>query len=140
MCIRDRDIDSRYSSNRGDLFSSRSFGHTGFTGTSIWIDPDTSTVVVFLSNRVHPDGDGNVTRLRGRVATLVAAAVGDGLSDSVTPPVSVDQRQTLTGLDVLVSDQFAQLVGRSIGLLTNHTGRDRLGRSTVDRLNDAAGV
>jgi uncharacterized protein YbbC (DUF1343 family) len=134
------DIDSRYSSNRGDLFSSRSFGHTGFTGTSIWIDPDTSTVVVFLSNRVHPDGDGNVTRLRGRVATLVAAAVGDGLSDSVTPPVSVDQRQTLTGLDVLVSDQFAQLVGRSIGLLTNHTGRDRLGRSTVDLLNDAAGV
>ena len=68
------DIDSRYSSNRGDLFSPRSFGHTGFTGTSIWIDPETETVVVFLSSRVHPDGGGNVVRLRGLVATLAAAA------------------------------------------------------------------
>ena len=134
------DIDSRYSSNRGDLFSSRSFGHTGFTGTSIWIDPDTSTVVVFLSSRVHPDGDGNVTRLRGRVATLAAAAVGIGSSDLGIPSVSVGQRQTLTGLDVLVSDQFAGLVGQSVGLLTNHSGRDRLGRSTIDLLNAAEGV
>ena len=70
------DIDSRFSSNRGDLFSPRSFGHTGFTGTSIWIDPETRTVVVFLSSRVHPDGGGNVVRLRGLVATLAAAAVG----------------------------------------------------------------
>jgi len=69
------DIDSRFSSNRGDLFSEHSYGHTGFTGTSIWIDPETSTVVVFLSNRVHPDGDGNINALRGRVATLAAAAV-----------------------------------------------------------------
>ena len=69
------DIDSRYSSNRGDLFSPRSFGHTGFTGASIWIDPETDTVVVFLSNRVHPDGGGDVVRLRGVVATLAAAAV-----------------------------------------------------------------
>ena len=69
------DIDSRFSSNRGALFSEHSYGHTGFTGTSIWIDPETSTVVVFLSNRVHPDGTGNVNALRGRVATLAAAAV-----------------------------------------------------------------
>ena len=134
------DIDSRYSSNRGDLFSARSFGHTGFTGTSIWIDPDTSTVVVFLSNRVHPDGDGNVTSLRGRVATLAAAAVDDGLSAATTRPVSVGLSHTLTGIDVLVSEQFEQLAGRSVGLLTNHTGRDRLGRATIDLLNDAAGV
>ena len=70
------DIRSRYSSNGGDLFSSRSFGHTGFTGTSIWIDPETRTVVVFLSSRVHPDGGGDVVRLRGLVANLAAAAVG----------------------------------------------------------------
>ena len=69
------DIDSRYSNNRGDLFSSGSFGHTGFTGTSIWIDPETETVVVFLSNRVHPAGGGSVVRLRGLVATMAAAAV-----------------------------------------------------------------
>ena len=70
------DIDSRYSSNRGDLFARGSYGHTGFTGTSIWIDPQTETVVVFLSSRVHPDGGGDVVRLRGLVATLAAAAVG----------------------------------------------------------------
>ncbi len=73
------DIDSRYSSARGDRFpAGRSFGHTGFTGTSIWIDPGSETVVVFLSNRVHPDGGGNVVALRRRVATLAAAAVGAG--------------------------------------------------------------
>ena len=70
------DIDSRYSSNRGDLFARGSYGHTGFTGTSIWIDPQTETVVVFLSSRVHPDGGGDVVRLRSLVATLAAAAVG----------------------------------------------------------------
>ena len=70
------DIDSPFSSARGDLFPpERSYGHTGFTGTSIWIDPDTETVVIFLSSRVHPDGEGNVVALRGRVATLAAAAV-----------------------------------------------------------------
>ena len=57
------DVASSFSSNRGDLFTPGSFGHTGFTGTSIWIDPATQTFVIFLSNRVHPDGKGDVTPL-----------------------------------------------------------------------------
>jgi CubicO group peptidase (beta-lactamase class C family) len=69
------DIDSSYSANRGELFPIGSFGHTGFTGTSIWIDPTTRIYVVFLSNRVHPDGKGDVTPLRGKVATAAVAAV-----------------------------------------------------------------
>ena len=69
------DIDSTFSSNRGELLPIGSFGHTGFTGTSIWIDPSTGMFVVFLSNRVHPDGKGDVTPLRARVATVAAAAV-----------------------------------------------------------------
>ena len=69
------DIATAYSRNRGDLFPVGSFGHTGFTGTSLWIDPASDTFVVFLSNRVHPDGKGDVGRLRGLVATIVAAAV-----------------------------------------------------------------
>ncbi len=70
------DVQTPYSANRGELFSAtRSFGHTGFTGTSLWIDPDSQTVVVFLSNRVHPEGKGNVTRVRGQVATIAARAV-----------------------------------------------------------------
>ena len=71
------DVDTSYSKNRGDLFPrDRSFGHTGFTGTSIWVDPGSDTAVIFLSNRVHPDGKGDVRRLRRQVATLAAAAVG----------------------------------------------------------------
>ena len=71
------DVDTSYSRNRGSLFPrGKSFGHTGFTGTSIWIDPGSKTAVVFLSNRVHPNGKGNVTPLRAQVATIVAEVVG----------------------------------------------------------------
>ena len=71
------DIDSRFSSNRGDLFSVGSYGHTGFTGTSLWLDPVSETFVVFLSSRLHPEGEGDVRALRGEVATLVASALRD---------------------------------------------------------------
>ncbi len=71
------DIDTVFSSPRGDLFPSGSFGHTGFTGTSIWIDPGSGLFVIFLSNSVHPDGRGDVIRLRGLVANLAAASVLD---------------------------------------------------------------
>ncbi len=60
------DIDTAYSSNRGELLPIGSFGHTGFTGTSIWIDPQTKMYVVFMSNRVHPNGKGDVTPLRAQ--------------------------------------------------------------------------
>jgi len=69
------DIDSPFSSNRGDLFPVGSFGHTGFTGTSIWIDPTTQTYIILLTNAVHPHGKGNAIALRSRVATEVAAAL-----------------------------------------------------------------
>jgi CubicO group peptidase (beta-lactamase class C family) len=69
------DVKTSFSSNRGEGFSEKSFGHTGFTGTSIWIDPKSETAVIFLSNRVHPDGKGQINRLRGRVASLVAASI-----------------------------------------------------------------
>src|SRR5205823_8430446 len=69
------DLDSSYSSNRGELFPIGSFGHTGFTGTSLWLDPRSKSYVIFLSNRVHPDGKGDVTPLRARVATVAAAAL-----------------------------------------------------------------
>ena len=71
------DKDSPYSSNRGDLFSEAAFGHGGFTGTAIWIDPEQELFVIFLSNRVHPDGKGSVNPLAGRIGTVAAAAIGD---------------------------------------------------------------
>jgi CubicO group peptidase (beta-lactamase class C family) len=71
------DLLSPLSSNRGDLFGPSSFGHSGYTGTSIWIDPETRTCVIFLTNSVHPYDKGSVLALRSRVANVVAAAILD---------------------------------------------------------------
>src|SRR5690242_13015135 len=154
------DIDTNFSSNRGDLFPLGSFGHTGFTGTSIWIDPASEMFVVFLSNRVHPDGKGDVGPLRGRVASIVAGAVTDTAavkrvreleatfySESVSAFEKFSFRnegysstKVLTGIDVLERDNFKPLAGLRLGLITNHTGRNREGRQTLDVLHNAPGV
>lgn len=151
------DIDSPYSSNRGELFPIGSFGHTGFTGTSLWLDPSTKSYVVFLSNRVHPDGKGDVTALRAKVATVAAAALMS--SEDVARAGDVARRlqpsdpgatrsarafaprePVLTGIDVLAAENFARLRGKRVGLLTNQTGRSRDGASTIDLLAKAPGV
>jgi len=148
------DIDSAYSANRGDLFPAGSFGHTGFTGTSLWIDPATRGYVVFLSNRVHPDGKGDVTALRGKVATIAAAAI---VAQGGVPTRMEAPRQTraalapapaaraahepvLAGIDVLAAEGFARLRGKRVGLLTNQTGLSRGGDSTIDLIARAPGV
>lgn len=69
------DISSAYASVAGDVFGPSSYGHSGYTGTSIWIDPDTQTAIVFLTNRVHPDDDGSIIAMRGRLANAVAASI-----------------------------------------------------------------
>jgi CubicO group peptidase (beta-lactamase class C family) len=69
------DLSSAYAGNGGDLFGPKSFGHSGYTGTSIWIDPETETIVIFLTNSVHPDDKGQIVPLRSRVANVVAAAI-----------------------------------------------------------------
>ena len=129
------DIDSAYSANRGDLFPIGSYGHTGFTGNSLWLDPRSKSYVIFLSNRVHPDGKGDVTALRGKVATVAAAALltAENSQASGSDPV-------LAGIDVLAADGFARLRGKRVGLLTNQTGRSREGASTIDLLAHANGV
>ncbi len=147
------DIDTRFAVNRGALFPIGSFGHTGWTGPSLWIDPITRTFVIFLANRVHPDGKGDVVKLRGRIATVVAAALADaapppgvrlvGGDFGANPAVVSPPRTTapvLNGIDVLSADQFAILRGKRVGLVTNHTGRARDGSSTIDVLRAAPGV
>ncbi len=71
------DLDSPYSTNGGDLFGPQSYGHTGYTGTSIWIDPETKVYVIFLTNRVHPDDQGKIVSLRSRIANIAAASILD---------------------------------------------------------------
>jgi uncharacterized protein YbbC (DUF1343 family)/CubicO group peptidase (beta-lactamase class C family) len=157
------DVATSFSSNKGDLFPLGSFGHTGFTGTSMWIDPASDSFVIFLSNRVHPDGKGDVGPVRGRVASIVAGSVMDTTvnkareesaaaaaevllgvarlnSRTNTNPNPVADAQVLTGIDVLERDGFKQLNGLRIGLVTNQTGRDRAGRSTIDVMFKAPGV
>lgn len=148
------DINTGYSSNRGDLFPIGSFGHTGFTGTSFWIDPTSQTFVIFLSNRVHPDGRGDVTSLRGRVASIVAAAIQRPPLPELWPTPLTIQREVerprvresletatvLNGIDVLRRDGFRLLEGRRVGVITNHTGRARDGTSTIDLLARAPTV
>ncbi|MCI0661192.1 MAG: DUF1343 domain-containing protein [Acidobacteria bacterium] len=153
------DISSPYSSNRGDLFPIGSFGHTGFTGTSLWIDPSSETFVIFLSNRVHPRLDpkrpADVTPLRGRVATVVASSIvappypGSGVrgetgaaANSAAPRsrLSASTATALNGIDVLSRDGFKLLEGKRVGLITNQTGRDRDSRSTIDLLFTAKGL
>jgi uncharacterized protein YbbC (DUF1343 family)/CubicO group peptidase (beta-lactamase class C family) len=148
------DMDSSYSSNRGELLPLGSYGHTGFTGTSLWIDPTTRVWVVFLSNRVHPDGRGDVTPLRAKVATVVGSAVTDAPLDAVraahltggdfgaagTAPRSEWTTGVSNGIDVLKADGFKLLKGRRVGLVTNHTGISMDGDSTIDLLAKAEGV
>lgn len=69
------DMQTGYSAPKGDLLPQGSFGHTGFTGTSIWIDPASRTYVILLSNRVHPNRDTSITDLRAKLANIVASAV-----------------------------------------------------------------
>ncbi len=71
------DLNSDYSSNQGDLFPKDTFGHTGYTGTSMIIDPQTETVLILLTNRVHPHDKGSVVRLRSLIANVVSGAIVD---------------------------------------------------------------
>lgn len=145
------DIDSAFSTNRGELIWARSFGHTGFTGTSIWVDPTLDLFVLFLSNRVHPHGGGDVTGLRGRVASVAAAALRDvpvnGAPTSTlvkSPDLPVQTRRrtepVMAGIDVLRAEGFKRLAGKRVGLVTNQTGRAADGTSTIDLLHAAPGV
>ena len=144
------DIDSSYSSNRGELLPVGSYGHTGFTGTSLWLDPATGMFVIFLSNRVHPDGKGDVTPLRARVATVAASSItstppsasslawtGRDFGPSGAPPPRQHHPAVMSGLDVLRSQGFALLTGKRVGLVTNHTGRATDGASAIDLLYHA---
>jgi uncharacterized protein YbbC (DUF1343 family)/CubicO group peptidase (beta-lactamase class C family) len=145
------DIDSPHSGNRGELFPIGSYGHTGFTGTSVWIDPSTQSYVILLANSVHPDLRPAITSLRGRVATMAAAAVGvsmqhvslTGYNETAAGPGvrrEVGRNgSTKTGLDVLVDEKFQPLQGTRVGLITNHTGIDRQGRRNIDLMR-AAGI
>jgi uncharacterized protein YbbC (DUF1343 family)/CubicO group peptidase (beta-lactamase class C family) len=154
------DIDSPFSSNRGDLFPVGSYGHTGFTGTSMWIDPTTHSYIILLTNAVHPRGKSNAIALRSKVATAVAATLpltasekealrwesitGYNEAQSAARRMSSRNGSVKNGIDVLEAHGFdvLQVAGRKkkIGVLTNQTGIDADGRRTIDVLAQAPGA
>jgi uncharacterized protein YbbC (DUF1343 family)/CubicO group peptidase (beta-lactamase class C family) len=154
------DIDSPFSSNRGDLLPVGGYGHTGFTGTSMWIDPTTKTFIILLTNAVHPRGKSNAIALRSKVATALTAAMplttsekealrwqsitGYNEAQSAARRMSSRNGSVKTGIDVLEEHRFdvLQVAGRKkkIGLVTNQTGIDGDGRRTIDVLAQAPGV
>ena len=120
------DIDSPYSSPRGNHFKIGGYGHTGWTGGSLWVDPATQTIVILMTSRTHPDGNGNVIALRREVATLTAEALRKFSFG--------DASGVLNGADVLRQRIGILPKGAKVGLITNHTGHDRHRRSTLDYL------
>jgi uncharacterized protein YbbC (DUF1343 family) len=136
------DIDSPYAV-RGELFPLGSFGHTGFTGTSLWIDPSSRTYVILLASSVPDSGRARVGKLRNELATIAAGASGVGRA---FPAVAAQARSSgrdtsvRSGLEVLGARDFGPLRGLRIGLITNQSGIDSAGRRTVELLQQAPGV
>ncbi len=155
------DIDSPFSSNRGELLPVGSYGHTGFTGTSLWIDPVTDTYIIILTNSVHPRGPKSITSLRARIATTVVESLAlsvsekdklqlariTGYNESMMAARRLYTRNgsVLNGIDVLEAHAFRELSSDPahplrVGLVTNQTAVDATGKRTADVLAAAPGV
>jgi len=155
------DIDSPFSTNRGELLPVGSFGHTGFTGTSLWIDPVTDTYIILLTNAVHPRGGKSTVSLRCKVATAVVQALNltvteqdklrlariTGYNELMPASRRIVARNgdVKNGIDVLEAHNFRELHPDAshpvrVGLVTNQTGIDARGMRTADVLAHAPGV
>jgi len=155
------DIDSPYSTNRGELLPVGSYGHTGFTGTSLWIDPVTDTYIIILTNAVHPHGGKSVVSLRSRIATAAVQSLNLSVSESdklrlaritgYNESLMASHRlvsrnaEVKTGIDVLQARGFRELHTDAshpikIGLVTNQTAIDATGSRTADILAHAPGI
>jgi uncharacterized protein YbbC (DUF1343 family) len=136
------DVKTGYSQPLGDRFPPlKSFGHTGFTGTSFWIDPQDDVFIILLTNAVHPDGKGKVLALRRAVSTSIATSLL-GPAPTTNPQLAIGVRESdvLPGLDVLKKDNFKLLQGKRLAVITNHPGRDRDGNRNIDLLLTAPNV
>ena len=149
------DLAAPFASNREQMLPAGSYGHTGFTGTMLWIDPVSDTFVVILTNRTYPNGNGDAGPLRNEILTLVSERIGP-LSDAQVladrPALGTiyasakardfqaSQAQVATGADVLVSDGFAPLKGARVGLITNETGATQAGVRDIDAFSRASTI
>ncbi len=119
---------------RGDVFPIGGYGHGGFTGTSLWIDPASATFVIVLTNRCHPTRDGTADNVRTAAANIAGAAFAHTAA-RVGPPKWLGR--TESGLDRLAAEDCNRLRGRKVGLITNHTAITRQRRHVVNVLRDS---
>jgi uncharacterized protein YbbC (DUF1343 family) len=137
-----------FASNGDALFPAGSFGHTGFTGTGIWIDPVSGTYVILLTSRLHPDGKGHAEPLRSQLLSVVAKAVGRVSLEEVLEKRPLlkntcgegSRKKVQTGLEVLAASEFSPFAGKRVGLITNHSGVDSGGRRAIDLFHRAPGL
>lgn len=150
------DKQTGYSTNKGDLLSEAAYGHGGFTGTVLWIDPQQDLFFIFLSNRVHPNGKGNVNAVAGRIANVISSAQVGLLSrpaaaehahlnrverhSQVAMPIDVHSGEVSSGLDVLLRDRFEAIANQRVGLITNSTGVNAKGISATQLLFENSAV
>ena len=155
------DLSSAFSRPLSLFFPIGSVGHTGFTGTAVWLDPATRSYMILLTNRVHPSGGGaaGIRDLRVRIAAAIGTALFAGATPApastgadapaadppaeapAPPPASpVTPGHVRTGLDVVAEQGFSMFLGHSVGLVTNQTGVDAQGRRAIDLFAAAPGV
>jgi uncharacterized protein YbbC (DUF1343 family)/CubicO group peptidase (beta-lactamase class C family) len=151
------DVAAPFVADRDALPPFGAFGHTGYTGTSLWIDPVSGLYLIVLTNRVYPDGRGDAQPLRRALAALLAASghapaphpammtvsLRSAVSGGDSPEHGswrTEQGGVESGVDVLVRDNFAELRGLRLGLITNQSGRAASGVRTVDLLKRAPDV
>ena len=150
------DIAAPFASNRDELVPEGSYGHRGYTGTFIWIDPVSRSYVIILTNRVHPNGKGNAEPLRKKIIELVSrvsrplsndqvfakrpALKGTHTSVDVKEKRDFSRNRIQTGIDVLEEEDFGPLSGLRVGLITNRTGIDSNGKRSIDLLYKAPNV
>jgi uncharacterized protein YbbC (DUF1343 family) len=126
------DVRSSYALARGQLMSARALGHGGYTGTSLWLDPERDLFVVLLSNRVHVGPKGSIHPLASALADLALRASSRADTAPGAPPK--------LGIDVLEEEAFARLRGRNVALLTHLPARDAKGTPSLQALARAPGV
>lgn len=155
------DIESPFSGNRGEIFPVGGFGHTGWTGTDLWMDPWSDSYVIFLSNRNYPDRDPSTIPLEAQIANDAAEALNiqipergseiarlTGYNESLAGLRRYAARngEVENGIDVLEDEHFAPLARLAqqhgghlrVGILTNYTATDSQGRRDIDVLDHQA--
>jgi uncharacterized protein YbbC (DUF1343 family) len=129
------DMTSPYSGSRGARLSARAYGHGGYTGTSLWIDPLRDLFVIVLTNRVHPHPEHSVVSLQGSIADAAVAAV-----EPDAPPCDRPPPRALAGVDALRARGFEPLAGRRVVLVTHRAATTSDGTPTLDLIAGAPGV